>query len=464
MRVFVAALVLVAALAVSAHPTKVDIVCPDGKSECPSGDTCCQLSSGEWGCCPLPNAVCCSDHEHCCPQGYKCDVSAGTCTKQDDVIPFFAKRPSVKNVICPDGKSECPSGDTCCQLSSGEWGCCPLPNAVCCSDHEHCCPQGYTCDVSAGTCTKQDDVIPFFAKRPSVKQVICPDGKSECPSGDTCCQLSSGEWGCCPLPNAVCCSDHEHCCPQGYTCDVSAGTCTKQDDVIPLFMKRPNVICPDGKSECPSGDTCCQLSSGEWGCCPLPNAVCCSDHEHCCPQGYTCDVSAGTCTKQDDVIPFFAKRPSVKQVICPDGKSECPSGDTCCQLSSGEWGCCPLPNAVCCSDHEHCCPQGYTCDVSAGTCTKQDDVIPFFAKRPSVKQVICPDGKSECPSGDTCCQLSSGEWGCCPLPNAVCCSDHEHCCPQGYTCDVSAGTCTKQDDVIPLFMKRPSLLQDRVWV
>ena len=51
-----------------------------------------------------------------------------------------------------------------------------------------------------------------------------------------------------------------------------------------------------------------------------------------------------------------------------------------------------------------------------------------------VEAVVCPDGQSECPSGNTCCKLSSGQWGCCPLPNAVCCSDGVHCCPNGYTC------------------------------
>ena len=52
----------------------------------------------------------------------------------------------------------------------------------------------------------------------------------------------------------------------------------------------------------------------------------------------------------------------------------------------------------------------------------------------NLQSVECPDGQSECPSGNTCCKLSSGEYGCCPLPKAVCCSDGVHCCPNGYTC------------------------------
>ena len=65
--------------------------------------------------------------------------------KKDEVYP---KSPS--NVVCPDGESQCPDGNTCCKLASGQYGCCPLPEAVCCNDHVHCCPHGYTCD----TCKK----------------------------------------------------------------------------------------------------------------------------------------------------------------------------------------------------------------------------------------------------------------------------------------------------------------------
>ena len=58
----------------------------------------------------------------------------------------------MKNVECPDGQSECPSGNTCCKLANEEWGCCPFPNAVCCSDKIHCCPSGYTCGSGGILC------------------------------------------------------------------------------------------------------------------------------------------------------------------------------------------------------------------------------------------------------------------------------------------------------------------------
>ena len=254
----------------------------------------------------------------------------------------------VKDVVCPDGQSECPDNNTCCKLSSGQWGCCPLPSAVCCSDGEHCCPTGYKCDPPY--CEKGGERIPMLEKQPSLKQQ-CPSGT--CSSGQTCCMLSSGQWGCCPLPSAVCCSDGEHCCPTGYTCDPPY--CEKGGERIPMLEKQPSLKqqCPSGT--CSSGQTCCMLSSGQWGCCPLPSAVCCSDGEHCCPTGYTCDPPY--CEKGGERIPMLEKQPSLKQQ-CPSGT--CSSGQTCCMLSSGQWGCCPLPVRKEGKESPCACPSG-TC-------------------------------------------------------------------------------------------------------
>ena len=73
--------------------------------------------------------MCCSDGVHCCPNGYTCDITQSSCKKGDAQVDWFAKTPAkqLENVICPDGSSECPDGNTCCKLSSGQYGCCPLP-------------------------------------------------------------------------------------------------------------------------------------------------------------------------------------------------------------------------------------------------------------------------------------------------------------------------------------------------
>ena len=86
---------------------------------------------------------------------------------------------------------------------------------------------------------------------------------------------------------------------QGGNFFLCVGFCTKGNEIIKASkkvsaLKAPSVKCPDGQSECPSGNTCCKLSSGGYGCCPLPQAVCCSDGVHCCPNGYSC-AESGIC-------------------------------------------------------------------------------------------------------------------------------------------------------------------------
>lgn len=50
--------------------TETYLNCLDG-SQCLDYETCCMMDTGHYGCCPLPKAVCCSDEEHCCPEGYR---------------------------------------------------------------------------------------------------------------------------------------------------------------------------------------------------------------------------------------------------------------------------------------------------------------------------------------------------------------------------------------------------------
>uniref|UniRef100_A0A672L5X6 Granulins domain-containing protein n=1 Tax=Sinocyclocheilus grahami TaxID=75366 RepID=A0A672L5X6_SINGR len=114
-----------------------------------------------------------------------------------------------------------------------------------------------------------------------------------------------------------------------------------------------------------------------------------------------------------------------KAVICPDQESECPDDTTCCQMPDGSWGCCPMKDAVCCEDHIHCCPEDTVCDLAASTCDDPADLsvsVPWMAKVPTFpiasSNQKC-DETSSCPDGSTCCRLSSGKWGCCPLPQGL---------------------------------------------
>ncbi|XP_028332120.1 granulin b [Gouania willdenowi] len=474
------------------------VICPDHESECPDETTCCLLSDHSWGCCPLVKAVCCEDRRHCCPEGTQCDLEHSKCVSASlGSIPMLektvaakrTKRPAtlVHSVVCPGGKSQCPDTYTCCQLSSGDFGCCPFPQATCCSDHLHCCPSNAVCDLKHGTCRSGTLRLPLGKKIPSVPvnrsslsrlsqlpaTVSVPsvgnkcDESTSCPGVTTCCKTESGDWACCPLPQAVCCDDHIHCCPHGSVCNLAAQTCDDPSTSSPsvTWTKKTRAMTIDTHGEkcdaqtmCPRGNTCCQKEDGQWACCPLPQAVCCDDHEHCCPKGYRCNVAEQTCDKPDATAVLWLQKALLLQGVpvtlvsggnmC-DSKTSCPGDTTCCFMKREQkWGCCLVPEAVCCEDGDHCCPKGHSCEPHRSSCSRGPHVVPWFTKlsartQPaSISDVKCDD-KSSCASGTTCCRLPTKEWGCCPLVKAVCCEDHEHCCPQSYTCNMQTGTCEK---------------------
>ncbi|CAI2295996.1 unnamed protein product [Caenorhabditis sp. 36 PRJEB53466] len=246
--------------------TTADIKC-DAETLCSDEETCCLLGDTHWGCCPMPQAVCCADKTHCCPTGTTCDPQGARCVGEDPEfhIPMKKKNPARKaekeernefnEIICPDKASKCPDGSTCCLLEQGTYGCCPVPSAVCCSDMLHCCPNGFTCHGKfcsqnyiltphlkkfASTNIHRKPAVGFLSDEKNseessedvvddedVNPIACGVGKT-CPAKTTCCAIETenGEdtTMCCPLSNAVCCQDT--CCPAGYHC-VAGGKCEK---------------------------------------------------------------------------------------------------------------------------------------------------------------------------------------------------------------------------------------------
>ncbi|KAL3216424.1 hypothetical protein MRX96_051188 [Rhipicephalus microplus] len=440
--------------------------CPDG-SYCQSTQTCCLLVSGHYGCCPYVQAQCCSDHTSCCPEGYRCKVSTKQCVhttsnhsvaagqKVDPVIPKSALvSPRPNDVTCPDGH-KCQSGQTCCPLSSTRYGCCPLPDA------------------------KVAAFVDAALIQAAIRNEKCPDG-NECDDDQTCCQLRSGSYGCCPYNHAVCCDDKVHCCPEGYKCDTQADRCingnltaSPMSQIIQKRISRPanripvdvpNEKCPDG-NKCDDNQTCCQLRSGSYGCCRYHHAVCCDDKVHCCPKGYMCNAKAERCTNGNltafplsRIIQKRIRRPANRILVdvpnekCPDG-NKCDDEQTCCQLRSGSYGCCPYHHAVCCDDKVHCCPEGYKCNAKAERCingnltaSSMSRIIQKRISRPANRILVdevkrtCPDG-STCPDFATCCKSPNNTYSCCPFSVATCCADG-YCCPRGFVCDEARHMCT----------------------
>nr|XP_037288325.1 progranulin-like isoform X13 [Rhipicephalus microplus] len=488
---------------VSPRPNGRLIHCEDG-TMCFNNQTCCLLLNGTYNCCEYPRATCCEGFDSCCPEGYTCIVTLQKCKKEStgEEMPMHHSRCSVlrkapktmarlsitSDVTCPDGH-KCQSGQTCCPLSSTRYGCCPLPDAVCCDDDQHCCPHGYICNEGSGSCEFGERSVPMVQKvaafvdaaliQAAIRNEKCPDG-NECDDDQTCCQLRSGSYGCCPYNHAVCCDDKVHCCPEGYKCDTQADRCingnltaSPMSQIIQKRISRPanripvdvpNEKCPDG-NKCDDNQTCCQLRSGSYGCCRYHHAVCCDDKVHCCPNGYMCNAKAERCTNGNltafplsRIIQKRIRRPANRILVdvpnekCPDG-NKCDDEQTCCQLRSGSYGCCPYHHAVCCDDKVHCCPEGYKCDAKADRCingnltaSPMSRIIQKRISRPANRILVdvpnekCPDG-NKCDDEQTCCQLRSGSYGCCPYHHAVCCDDKVHCCPEGYKCNAKAERC-----------------------
>ncbi|GIX86677.1 progranulin [Caerostris darwini] len=143
---------------------------------------------------------------------------------------------------CP--QELCSDQETCCNgPSQGLYGCCPAPNAVCCTDGLHCCPENTVCNLTAGTCDdKSGKRVPFDFRRKTVDKpsvVYCPDGQSFCDDTNTCCMMPTGMYGCCPYPNAVCCNDGLHCCPSGTQCDSTYQFCLQGFHGYAALFKRP---------------------------------------------------------------------------------------------------------------------------------------------------------------------------------------------------------------------------------
>ncbi|XP_074512001.1 granulin a [Sebastes fasciatus] len=436
-------------------------------------------------------------------------TTVSTVPPPETEVPSVTEAAAGNDVPC-DETGSCPDNTTCCKNPEGGWGCCPLPEAVCCEDLIHCCPKGKKCNVAVQTCEDPTCSVPWFQKVPAIPKqgaqvgnVTCDDTHA-CPDDTTCCKTTTGDWACCPLPKAVCCDDHEHCCPEGTTCDLTTLTCNSASGLTPMMQKIPafataapttvaattqsqakgteqteepetedeeeeeeeenkgevEVIQCDDHVTCPGSTTCCFTSQSQtWGCCPIPKASCCRDGIHCCPFGYICDASY--CIRGEVVIPWYTKLPATTRIeadpsaVQCDRLNQCPEHTTCCQLLTGEWGCCPLQDAVCCPDKQHCCPQGYTCNMASNSCQKiimlQLESVPltpvYLLKHepmlsPSKDRDVKCDDQESCPDGNTCCRTDATSWGCCPLPSALCCSDMVHCCPNGYAC-TDSGECTK---------------------
>ena len=146
-------------------------------TSCQEKDTACKMSSGDYGCCPAVDGVCCADGEHCCPSGFECDLSTKQCVQYGDPALYVLTEKlldvapiGLANVQCPGG-GYCTDGYTCCLGTDSKYHCCTIPHANCCDDYTSCCPSGTVCDVANGKCITpfQEALDRILLMKPSAK-------------------------------------------------------------------------------------------------------------------------------------------------------------------------------------------------------------------------------------------------------------------------------------------------------
>lgn len=270
------------------------IDCPDS-SVCTDNQTCCLTNQG-YRCCPYPNAVCCADKAHCCPFGFSCNLVTMMCEQQGKpwmTRPMMKKEEPVEEPdalgVPPESPSEqiqnnhvpeparssvvycdpvhvCYDGQTCCRHPTGVWFCCQGYLARCCLDGYHCCPYGYDCDVTYTHCVRRGLPYPFFSKQ-ALSSV--PASRIAPPEDDAKPQET----------------------PMRALTEASVGAADGE------------VIRCDTKFYCAAKTSCCKGSTGQWSCCPYRLGQCCSDGQHCCEYGYTCDSDSMSCKGPYSQVP-----------------------------------------------------------------------------------------------------------------------------------------------------------------
>nr|ADV40292.1 putative granulin [Latrodectus hesperus] len=152
----------------------------------------------------------------------------------------------------------CTDDQTCCDgPSQGSYGCCLFPNAVCCSDGLHCCPQNMICNLAEQRCEQNNSTLGriIINKKPDppavkaeaavlqaanrVDVIYCPGGYYYCQDGATCCPMVTGQYSCCPYPSAMCCADMVHCCPYGTHCDPTSRYCLRGHGGYHALFRKP---------------------------------------------------------------------------------------------------------------------------------------------------------------------------------------------------------------------------------
>ncbi len=242
-------------------------------------------------------AVCCPDKVHCCPEHYQCNVTAnktiecvkGSIRVSADMLPRMSMARAITNSIPWYTKIPAqPIANTVpFQPIAEQHSAQPINEHVSSQEKEPISTQLTFEPLSASNKNRLSNPLhvtldsSLNTAHSTVKQSDKNNVKMENliykPNSDKNSALKTDD------PQLV-----------AKFKSVDPGSDSKDLEDLADYLAR-SVICPGGEFECPDRMTCCMMSSGQWGCCPMPDAVCCKDGKHCCPRGRACNLKTQRC-------------------------------------------------------------------------------------------------------------------------------------------------------------------------
>jgi len=273
----------------------------DPAYSCSDDQTCCLLPEGEGvGCCPYTAATCCNDRTHCCPHGLSCDIKGGRCTGSDYQLLMSHVGRGSKRLLHTETisrnlepKTEPISSNLLQRTQPISSNLVPRTEPI----SSNLVPR--TKPISSNLVPRTEPISSNLVPRTEhISSNLVP--RTEPISSNLLPRNEPISSNIVPRTepissNLVPRSEHISSNLVPRTRKYPAFSHLPRSSL--LFIRGSKKFCPDHDYTCDDTQTCCKLTDSSYGCCPLgPDAVCCEDHEHCCPQGTQCDVAGGTCT------------------------------------------------------------------------------------------------------------------------------------------------------------------------
>ncbi|KAF5181704.1 Cysteine proteinase rd21a [Thalictrum thalictroides] len=406
------------------QPTSVRVSC-DILRYCKAGETCCCskrfIICLTWICCKNVGAVCCDDHERCCPHGYACD--AGICYKIN--LCFSSLNTHLFNTWCDQhGKRYSSEEEKLYRLSVFE------DNLAFVMQHNSLQNFSYTLALNDFADLTHQEFKTSYLNSSSTALDIQYVGKSSLSprgSGLVGKLPSSVDWR---KKGQVTTVKNQASCSTAWAAVSVTGAIQGIKKIITesLASLQPRSkikgVTMEGHHGVPSNSKEQLLQAVALQ--PVRVGICANERVF---QFYSKGIFSGPCSCSSDhavTIVGYDSENGIDYWIVKNswGRKWGMNGDMymLCNSGNNRAGICGI-------------------NTLASHPIKPN---PNSLLSPSLARSSC-DFLTKCRPKETCCCIKHFilcvSYRCCGLDSGVCCDDHKHCCPNGYICNLKRGTC-----------------------